>query len=477
MLGIDAVFSKPEITKQAKQRNKTNINHIHHNQPTKNKHMKHTLKSLGTHAVILITIGSLTGGANSAVIPLKINQSFSQGTGTSDLPKTRVSLGGAGFFLVDPGASELYLNFDFSGSGAFASNGTSPGGSPWMRSFGPGETITGSMDFDTSAWTDILNDGTTTSPWDKSHSGFIGFRATNGELGYISYDFTRNLEVSTITLNSGAFESVPGEPITIGAAPTLALADALDTTNFTWATSGRRNWFRQTTTNHDGVDAAQSGRINDNQSSSMETTLNGAGTLTFWWKVSSESTFDHLRFYLDGVEQTGDLAKISGEVDWTQKTVNIPTGSHTAKWAYTKDSSNAVGFDAGWVDQVVFTNPETDVPEIDVQQPRGFSRVDGIKKSFGTVAIGSSNNVRFFIKNAGTSDLVLQSAVADGANPQDFTKSKIRGVTVAPGESLPFIVGFTPTAEGTRTAQIHILSNDEDEGSFDIRLTGTGVAR
>jgi hypothetical protein len=45
---------------------------------------------------------------------------------------------------------------------------------------------------------------------------------------------------------------------------------------------------------------------------------------------------------------------ISGSVPWEQRTVPIATGSHTLRWAYTKDVG-AIGADAGWVDQVKWT--------------------------------------------------------------------------------------------------------------------------
>ncbi|MCH7226945.1 M6 family metalloprotease domain-containing protein [Haloferula sp. A504] len=133
------------------------------------------------------------------------------------------------------------------------------------------------------------------------------------------------------------------------------IALAVDTTGLTWSSGGDAPWFRQTTTTQDGVDAAQSGLITHSQTSSMETTLSQEGTLSFWWKVSSESSYDYLRFYLNDVEQGGSLARISGNVDWVQKTVTIPAGINTVKWAYTKDGSVDRNSDAGWVDQVVFT--------------------------------------------------------------------------------------------------------------------------
>jgi len=136
------------------------------------------------------------------------------------------------------------------------------------------------------------------------------------------------------------------------------LAEAVDTPQLSWTNIGDADWFAQTTSTHDGVDAAESGDIDDNQNSIMETTFTGPGTLTFWWKVSSQSGYDSLRFSINNVEQAGTLAPISGEVDWVKKEVTIPAGNNTVKWAYVKDQSVSLGDDTAWVDQVTFT-PDT----------------------------------------------------------------------------------------------------------------------
>ncbi len=39
---------------------------------------------------------------------------------------------------------------------------------------------------------------------------------------------------------------------------------------------------------HDGVDAARTGPLLDGQVTWLQTTVNGPGTLSFWWNVSSE---------------------------------------------------------------------------------------------------------------------------------------------------------------------------------------------
>ena len=158
----------------------------------------------------------------------------------------------------------------------------------------------------------------------------------------------------TVTLSAAnaAGTGTAALALTIGASE-VDLADAMDAPDLSWTTGGNGNWFGQTATTHDGADAAQSSRITDLQETYAETTVLGPGALTFSWKVSSEPDFDYLRFYLDGAQQPG-APEISGEVEWQQITVPVPSGSHTLRWTYSKDGSESVGSDGGWLDQFVF---------------------------------------------------------------------------------------------------------------------------
>jgi len=117
-----------------------------------------------------------------------------------------------------------------------------------------------------------------------------------------------------------------------------------------WTTGGDGYWFGQTVTQWTGGDAAQSSAILHNQQTYMQTTVTGPGKLRFYWKVSSEGYYDYLRFYIDGVQQLA----ISGSVDWQQQIFSIGSGSHTLKWAYTKDYSVNKRSDCGWVDWFIF---------------------------------------------------------------------------------------------------------------------------
>ncbi len=101
------------------------------------------------------------------------------------------------------------------------------------------------------------------------------------------------------------------------------------------------------------------GIVPDNGFVAFETVVSGSGSVTFWWKVSSESNADYLNFFVDGVQ----LAAISGtKVPWAQVSNRVEGADvpHTLRWEYVKNGSVASSTDAGWVDDIVWTG---DVPE------------------------------------------------------------------------------------------------------------------
>ena len=140
----------------------------------------------------------------------------------------------------------------------------------------------------------------------------------------------------------------------------VRLCDALDVDCDLWEfeTGGDAEWYGQTVVTYDGVDAAQSGAIGNNQETWMETVVHTPGDIRFWWKVSSEEGFAPLEFYVNGVL----IDSISGDVDWHEVTVTLDaddpdyldTGAFVLRWSYVKDRAYPVGADCGWVDQLSF---------------------------------------------------------------------------------------------------------------------------
>ena len=116
------------------------------------------------------------------------------------------------------------------------------------------------------------------------------------------------------------------------------------------------------------------------------------------------------------------------------------------------------------------------VPEVDVQQPTGNSLEDGhTKVGCGTVVIGKSGTAKKFkIRNIGNAPLTGITVTRNGPNAREFRVVQATKTSVEAGSSSTFTVTFKPLVKGLRSAAIHIKSNDADEGSFDIILTGKG---
>ncbi len=160
------------------------------------------------------------------------------------------------------------------------------------------------------------------------------------------------------------------------------LAEALDNTSLAWISSGSSRWQGQTTETHDGVDAAKSGFVSMNGSSTLQTTVTGPGTLTFWWKVSCSSSDAGLTCKVGGAA----AGNIVGLVDWTQMTLYVGAGSQVIQWIYTRHSMPAYS-DAGWVDQVVYT-PGAVAPELALE-PAGQSQIQGWNATFAATCTGT----------------------------------------------------------------------------------------
>ena len=99
--------------------------------------------------------------------------------------------------------------------------------------------------------------------------------------------------------------------------------------------------------------------LSHNQTSeiTLAYTVTQADSMTFRYKVSSESNYDKFHFYIDNQEEI----TTSGEVDWTTAAYAIQPGSHTFRFSYTKDVSVNSGSDCSWIDNIVLPVATTPV--------------------------------------------------------------------------------------------------------------------
>lgn len=179
----------------------------------------------------------------------------------------------------------------------------------------------------------------------------------------------------------------------------MSLNAALDNETLVFTTGGDAAWIGQGDTSHDGTSAAESGAIGNGQSVWLKTTVDGPGTVFFWYSCSCEDFGDFLCFDVDGPESIDDRddylesgaihwitghgdglsyrrrpAPLSREGNWLRMAIPVSgSGRHTLRWLYSKDSSLSQGEDRAWVDHVVWSTTAPDVSPLAVSATDGTS--------------------------------------------------------------------------------------------------------
>ena len=113
-------------------------------------------------------------------------------------------------------------------------------------------------------------------------------------------------------------------------------------------------------------------------------------------------------------------------------------------------------------------------PQIALQQPAGTALTAGTSTVTLPAAVvgGSPTSLTFTVLNKGTATLSITGLTVDGTNSSEFLPAMALPTNVAANGTSTFTVTFTPLAGGTRTATLHVASNDATTGSFNINLTG-----
>lgn len=122
---------------------------------------------------------------------------------------------------------------------------------------------------------------------------------------------------------------------------------------FPWINLSAKPWVISTANTFDGVFSARSGSISHNSSSVLilRTFFPEPDTMRFYYKVSSELTYDYFQFNLNGSE----IVRRSGETNWIKQSVPVPAGYNKMEWIYKKDNSVSQGADAAWIDLIDFS--------------------------------------------------------------------------------------------------------------------------
>lgn len=131
-----------------------------------------------------------------------------------------------------------------------------------------------------------------------------------------------------------------------------APATALDTTTLVFTRPDSKKWFGQNAVSSDGTDAMQSPALNHGESSSIETTVTGPGTISYYWRADTEPG-DTLTFR-SGVSL---LDTVSGSTAWLPRSQTIPAGLQTLRWTFARNAGGSGGSDTVWLDRVTWSPP------------------------------------------------------------------------------------------------------------------------
>jgi len=96
--------------------------------------------------------------------------------------------------------------------------------------------------------------------------------------------------------------------------------------------------------------------------------------------------------------------------------------------------------------------------------------------TFPSQLVGTTSSPQnLTLTNTGTASLSITKISLTGANGKDYAQTNNCGKTLAAGASCTITVTFTPTAKGTRTANVGVTDNAAGSPQT-VSLTGTGLA-
>ena len=196
-----------------------------------------------------------------------------------------------------------------------------------------------------------------------------------------------------LTLTGTEGTAVNTLPIYIGS----PMVETFESGTFSLAgwTQGYYNWIIDTTAPAAGIYCARSdSALTHSQTAELaiQRTVSMADSISFWYKVSSESGYDKFHFYIDNEE----LVTASGEVAWTRAAFAVQPGSHNFRFTYSKDGSVNRNSDCAWIDNITLPTPRNDVQFSNVDLCQGDLQVvgdDTIGRTPGSFAVVSGNTL------------------------------------------------------------------------------------
>ncbi len=193
------------------------------------------------------------------------------------------------------------------------------------------------------------------------------------------------------------------------------LAEALDAeaSGLVFTTGGDAAWVVDFATNHTGAASIRSGAITHSQTSWVEATVEGAGTLSFWMRIYGER-YRNKDCDVGTCTVDGTQVYSSATNDWTNIVVTVTgEGTHTIRWAYTKNASRTAAYDCAWLDEVVWTAQQSSDPFPSEMTDAVFDGAQDTRLAEKITTAVEYEKFQAWVKKVAGDDVMARKAVKD----------------------------------------------------------------
>ena len=236
----------------------------------------------------------------------------------------------------------------------------------------------------------------------------------------VKYDW-KNSEEATATMTRGEL-----------------LSAAANLYGYKMGTDAEKPWVVDTTVSHDGVSSIRS----NGDGSYVQTSVNGKGTLSFWWKAMCEEPgyewYDHGAFVTGG----DTITRIAGEdTGWVYYSMTFSTlGKHVLRWEYHKDEEGDFYPDCVWLDQVQWVPADGSGTTLTSPEPVPYSWLSQYGLGVASGDFEAAANAASGKMNWGRPTSIWEEFVA-GLDPTDANSRLVANIGLTNG--VPYI-SWTP---------------------------------
>ncbi|MBQ3807301.1 MAG: leucine-rich repeat protein [Kiritimatiellae bacterium] len=276
----------------------------------------------------------------------------------------------------------------------------------------------------------------------------------NGEYQFMGW--TDGVE----TYTAGSTYVFPSADVMLTAVWELKLwtfGEAVDATQLLLTIGGDADWSVDTANGWTNGVSAKSGAITSGQSSWIETTVSGAGTLGFHWNVMGgiyrSNPFAYAKVEVDGVQQAQEYATDG----WKNESLTIEgAGVHTVRWTYLRTSARLADGDCAWLDGLVWTPSEAADPIPAVAVDADASKVNAM------------------VDEVGFADAAVKAAIGGSAEEYNAFKAWAGSVKGTGGDAL---AGEAAVVANAHAAAAYLLGAErlfENEPTVEIGELAVG---